>query len=37
MELQQIVEDTWNSSKQVTQDKPVIFNMESLSDRSFMR
>ena len=36
-ELQQIVEDTWNSSKQVTQDKPVIFNMEGLSDRSFMR
>ncbi len=37
IELQQIVEDTWNSSKQVTQNTPAILNVQGLSDQPFIR
>ena len=36
MELQQIVEDTWNSSKKVTQNASVIFSVEGLSNNAFL-
>jgi predicted transcriptional regulator len=37
LKLQEIVEDTWNSSKQITQDTSVIFNIGDLSDQAFIR
>jgi DNA-binding PadR family transcriptional regulator len=36
-ELQQIVEDTWNSSKQVVQDNALILKAGGLSDHVFLR
>jgi DNA-binding HxlR family transcriptional regulator len=36
-ELRQIVEDTWNSSKQVMQQSALILNMGGLSDDAFLR
>jgi len=36
-ELQQIVEDTWNSSVQVMQDTAIILKVGGLSDHAFLR
>ncbi len=36
MELEQIVEDTWISSKQVMQDSEIMFNGEGLPNRAFL-
>ena len=35
--LQQIVEDTWNSSVQVMQDTAIIFKAGGLSNNAFLR
>jgi len=36
-ELQIVVEDTWNSSKQVVQDSPIILKSSRASDKVFLR
>ncbi|HUK84336.1 MAG TPA: hypothetical protein VLU95_00590, partial [Candidatus Acidoferrum sp.] len=36
IEIKQIVEDTWNSSKQFDHDNAEIFRVESLSDHAFL-
>jgi predicted transcriptional regulator len=37
MDIQQVVEDTWNSSKQVTQDTTVMFGLDGFVDHNLLR